>query len=76
MLLLVMVGGAWVPSFIFPQWLQQASLVTPTRWAVDGLDATSWRGLPFDAALLPAAVLALFALLCFAVAVWRFRWEE
>lgn len=76
MLLLVMVGGAWVPSFIFPPWLQQASLATPTRWAVDGLDATTWRGLPFGDALLPAAVLAGFALLCFAVALWRFRWEE
>ncbi len=76
MLLLVMVGGAWVPSFIFPPWLQQASLATPTRWAVDGFDATTWRGLPFGDALLPAAVLAGFALLCFAVALWRFRWEE
>jgi hypothetical protein len=32
--------------------------------------------LPFGDALLPAAVLAGFALLCFAVALWRFRWEE
>jgi ABC-2 type transport system permease protein len=76
LLLLVMAGGAWVPSFIFPSWLQQASLATPTRWAVDGLDATTWRGLSFGDSLLPAAVLAVFAMLCFAVAVWRFRWEE
>ncbi len=38
-LVMVMLGGAWVPSFVFPQWLQTASLVIPTRWAVDGLDA-------------------------------------
>ena len=30
-LLLVMIGGAWVPSFVFPKWLQQASLAVPTR---------------------------------------------
>ena len=76
MLLLVMLGGAWVPSFVFPAWLQQASLFTPTRWAVDGLDAMTWRGLPFGDALLPALVLAGSAAACFAVAVWRFRWEE
>jgi ABC-2 type transport system permease protein len=76
MLLLVMLGGAWVPSFVFPRWLQEASLFTPTRWAVDGLDAMTWRGLPFGDALLPAAVLAGSALVCFAIAVWRFRWEE
>src|SRR6185369_8295385 len=49
-LVLVMVGGAWVPAFIFPQWLQQVSLVAPTRWAVDGLDAMTWRGLGLEAA--------------------------
>jgi ABC-2 type transport system permease protein len=75
-LLLVMVGGAWVPSFVFPKWLQQASLAVPTRWAVDGLDAMTWRGLGLDAALGPVAVLGGSALLCLAVAIWRFRWEE
>ena len=37
-LLLVMLGGAWVPTFVFPEWLQTATLVVPTRWAIDGLD--------------------------------------
>lgn len=76
MLLLVMVGGAWVPAFVFPRWLQDASLYTPTRWAVDGLDAMTWRGLPLHAALLPTAVLLAAALVCLAVATVRFRWEE
>jgi ABC-2 type transport system permease protein len=75
-LLLVMLGGAWVPSFVFPLWLQKASLYTPTRWAVDGLDAMSWRGLPFSQGLIPTAVLCGAALVCFVVATWRFRWEE
>ena len=76
MLLLVMVGGAWVPTFVFPQWMQSVARATPTYWAVNGLDAMSWRGLPFTDSLLPAAVLCVSALLCVAVAIWRFRWEE
>jgi ABC-2 type transport system permease protein len=76
MLLLVMLGGAWVPAFIFPKWLQDVSLYTPTRWAVDGLDAMTWRGLPLHNALLPTAVLCGSALLFLAIAVRRFRWEE
>ena len=75
-LLLVMLGGAWVPSFVFPAWLQKASLYTPTRWAVDGLDAMTWRGLPFAQALMPMAVLAGAAVICLLIAIWRFRWEE
>ncbi|MDQ2926733.1 MAG: ABC transporter permease [Pseudomonadota bacterium] len=75
-LVMVMLGGAWVPSFVFPKWLQTASLVVPTRWAVDGLDAMTWRGLGFDAAIAPIAMLLAFSALFAAIAIWRFDWEE
>jgi len=75
-LVMVMLGGAWVPSFVFPQWLQTASLAVPTRWAVDGLDAMTWRGLGIDAAVGPVVVLLAFAALFTAIAIWRFDWEE
>lgn len=75
-LLLVMLGGAWVPSFVFPKWLQEASLGAPTRWAVDGLDAVTWRGQGLSAAVLPAIVLGATAAICLATAIWRFRWED
>ncbi|MFG5408289.1 ABC transporter permease [Piscinibacter sakaiensis] len=75
-LLLVMVGGAWVPSFLFPPWLQTAAAWTPTHWAVNGLDAMTWRGQPWTEAVLPTLVQLGFAALFAAVALWRFRWDE
>ena len=75
-LLMVMLGGAWVPSFIFPPWLQTVSMWTPTHWAVEGLDAMTWRGLPLHDALLPMGALLGFTLLFSAVALARFQWEE
>ena len=74
-LIMVMLGGAWVPSFIFPPWLQKVTLIMPTRWAVDGLDAMVWRGLGFSDAIEPIAVLLLFAAIFGVLAVTRFRWE-
>ena len=74
-LLAVMLGGAWIPMFLFPQWLQKVTLVMPTRWAVDGLEAMTWRGLGRSAALGPMAVLLAFALVFNLIAVTRFRWE-
>jgi len=74
-LILVMLGGAWVPAFIFPGWLQRLSLWVPTRWAVDGFDAMTWRGQPFEAALAPAAVMLGWSMLFVLIAVWRFDWE-
>jgi ABC-2 type transport system permease protein len=75
-LILVMLGGSWVPTFIFPQWLQKITVAIPTRWAVDGLDAMIWRGLDFQSALAPIGALLGFSVLFGAIAVWRFRWEH
>jgi len=75
-LVMVMLGGAWVPTFIFPKWMQQVTLVVPVRWAVDGLDATTWRGLGLSSALMPTLVLLAFAAVFTAIALVRFRWEE
>jgi ABC-2 type transport system permease protein len=75
-LLMVMLGGAWMPTFIFPAWLQRVTVVVPTRWAVDGLDAMTWRGLGIGAAVMPTLALIGFAVLFGSLALARFRWEE
>ena len=75
-LLLVMLGGAWVPTFVFPQWVQQATLFVPTRWAVDGLEAMTWRGLGLEAAVPAVAAMLTFSVAFGAIAVACFRWEE
>jgi ABC-2 type transport system permease protein len=70
-----MLGGAWVPTFVFPAWLQSLTIVVPTRWAIDGLDATTWRGLGFAAVAWPITFLLATAVGCGALAIARFRWE-
>jgi len=76
-LLLVMLGGGWVPAFVFPAWLQKVTLVLPTRWAIDGLDAVTWRGAGLAAGALPAvAVLLGYTVLFLLVARLRFRWTD
>jgi ABC-2 type transport system permease protein len=75
-LVLVMLGGAWVPSFLFPEWLQYVTEFVPTRWAVDGFDQMTWRGLPLQSAFLPTAILVGWSALFALIAVWRFDWED
>ncbi len=75
-LMMVMLGGAWVPTFVFPAWLQQFTLIVPVRWAVDGLDAMTWRGIGIAGAMTPMAVLAGFAAVFWTIAATRFRWDE
>lgn len=75
-LILVMLGGAWVPSFLFPEWLQHVTEFVPTRWAVDGLDNMTWRGLALQNAFAPTAILVGWSALFALIAVWRFNWED
>jgi ABC-2 type transport system permease protein len=72
-LVMVMLGGAWLPSFLFPEWMQKLTMAVPTRWAVDGLDAITWRGLDAAAAAPAMGVQLAFALVFGAIAVWKFK---
>lgn len=74
-LAMTMLGGAWFPTFMMPQWVQTVSLAIPARWAVDGFDGMLWRGLGLQDALLPCAVLLGFTILFCVIAVTRFHWE-
>jgi ABC-2 type transport system permease protein len=75
-LLMVMLGGAWMPRFLFPGWLQPITALMPTRWAVDGFDAATVRAETLAELLGPAAILFAFAAAIGLVATLRFRWEE
>jgi ABC-2 type transport system permease protein len=75
-LMMVMLGGAWVPMFLFPAWLQRVTLLIPIRWAIDGLDAMTWRGVGLSGAIAPTLMLLGFAAAFGTIAVARFRWEE
>ena len=74
-LIVVMLGGAWIPMFLFPQWLQKLTVVVPTRWAMDGLEAMTWRGLGFEPLWLPSPSCFCSPSLFGGLAVARFRWE-
>ncbi len=74
-LAMLMLGGAWFPSFLMPDWVQKVALVVPVKWAVDGFDAVTWRGEGLSSVLLAAGMLILFAGVFLAVALTRFRWE-
>ncbi len=75
-LVMLMLGGAWIPAFLFPAWLQQLTFAVPTRWAIDGLEAMTWRGLDLTSALITSGALLGFSVVFSLTALWRFRWDE
>ena len=76
MLLLLMLGGAWVPSVRVSAMAAAGPAVYPDPLGCDGLDGMTWRGLALGDALLPSAVLFAAAVVCIGIAAARFRWDE
>jgi ABC-2 type transport system permease protein len=74
-LLMSMLGGAWFPSFMFPNWVQTVSKLIPVRWAVDGLDAAIWRGLGVAEVMPLVGMTLLFAAVFATFGVLRFSWD-
>jgi ABC-2 type transport system permease protein len=70
-----LMGGCWYPLELFPEAVRTAVQVLPTTWAMQGLLDIVLRGQDVAGILLEAAVLAGFAVVFFAVGVWRFRYE-
>ncbi len=75
-LIMVMLGGAWVPSFMFPPWVQSAAMLVPTKWAIDGFDAMTWRAQGLEVALPTIVVQLGFSAVFALLAIWKFKREQ
>ena len=75
MFVLAGLGGAWVPLEFTPEAFQTVGHLTPTAWAMDGFENVVVRGLGLDSVLLPAGILLAYAIVFFAIAVWRISGE-
>ena len=72
---MALLGGAWWPMELFPAGLQQIVRVLPTTWAMSALTDITMRGQGLVDILPEAAVLLGFAVVFFAIGIWRFRYE-
>lgn len=75
MLLLSGLGGAWMSLEFTSKTFQTVGHLTPVAWAIDGFENMVVRGLGLESVLVPAAILLAYAVVFFAVGVWRFRFE-
>ena len=68
-------SGSFFPLDAAPEWLQTVSRLLPLFWLNEGMLDVMVRGEPWSTALLPMAILAVFAIVVTALAAKLFRWE-
>jgi ABC-2 type transport system permease protein len=74
-MVMALMGGCWYPLEMFPAAVGNIVKILPTTWAMQGLLALVLRGGGLVDILPNAGVLLAFALVFFAIGVWRFRYE-
>jgi ABC-2 type transport system permease protein len=64
---LSMLGGAMVPTFIMPPWMQSIGMISPIRWALLAIEGGVWRNFSAAEMVVPCAILITIGVACFAV---------
>ena len=70
------IGGAWWPLFLEPTWMQQIAKIGITAWAMEGLNGIMLLGKDFVQVLPSILGLLAYGLICFAIALRLFRFQE
>lgn len=55
---LAMVGGAMIPLFAMPAWMQSVAMLSPVRWFIVAVEGATWRGFSL-AEMLPACAVLI-----------------
>jgi ABC-2 type transport system permease protein len=62
---LAMFGGAMVPTFVMPQWMQSIGYISPVRWAMLAIEGGVWRNFSIAEMAAPCALLISVGVVCF-----------
>jgi ABC-2 type transport system permease protein len=74
-LTLAPLGGAWWPLDIVPEVMRVVGHLSPIAWAMDGFRVLLYEQGTLADVLLPVAVLLALAVVFFAIAIRRFKFE-
>jgi len=70
---LSMFGGAMVPTFVMPEWMQSIGRISPIRWAMLAIEGGVWRDFSIAEMALPCGILIGVGLACFALGTRALR---
>lgn len=73
MLIMMMLGGAMVPRFVMPAWLQNLSHISPIKWAILSVEGATWRDFSYLGLLPSCGVLLATGAVCMGIGILLLR---
>lgn len=65
LILMGMIGGAMIPLFAMPGWMQSISHISPVKWAILALEGAIWRDFSYIEMMMPLAILTAIGVVTF-----------
>lgn len=65
LILMGMIGGAMIPLFAMPGWMQSISHVSPVKWAILAFEGAIWRDFSYIEMMTPLAILTAIGVVTF-----------
>lgn len=73
LLVLALLGGAGVPLMFFVGWMRWVTMASPFRWAIIGLEGSTWRGWSAGELMGVWGVLIGIGIVGMGLGMWKFR---
>lgn len=65
LILMGMIGGAMIPLFAMPSWMQSISHISPVKWAILAFEGAVWRDFSYIEMMTPLAILTAIGVVTF-----------
>ncbi len=76
LIIMGMIGGAMIPLFVMPGWMQSISNVSPVKWSILAIEGAIWRDFSYSEMLLPVLVLMSIGIIFFTLGTRLLKLEQ
>ncbi|GAA4356879.1 ABC transporter permease [Kangiella marina] len=71
-----MIGGAMIPLFVMPGWMQAISNFSPVKWAIVAFEGAIWRDFSYSEMMTPVSILLAIGIVAFILGTRMVKLEE
>ena len=76
LLMMGMVGGAMIPLFVMPGWMQAVSNFSPVKWAIVAFEGAVWRDFSYGEMMTPVLILIAIGVVAFILGTRMVKLEQ